>query len=375
MLLGALSLAFGYFQWRRTEVIAAAGTAEARLEQAVRQREARAWQQLLGRDSELIDLGFTVRRDGKVKLPSRDEAPRSVEGLVAFYRQLEPRRMVVMGRSGAAAGGDAGTGKTVAVIKLLQDWVAEGQPGQAVLVRLSAGDWPGGGIEDWLVAHLDRVLGLRHSEAREMVRAHLVIPVIDGLDEMDGTDAPGHGSQAAALLDVLNNRQLDARLLPVVVTCRADHYAALTAADRQLRNAAVVRLKRVDPARARKYLDVRAGQRDAQGRWERVLDAVHSDGAGSTAVQAALDSPWRLTLATVVFQERGSGGVGYERHPDTIIDMAEAGTLRAYLLDNFIAAAVSAACNAKDAKVADINREAKQAAQRRRRLRQQGDNK
>ncbi|MFE7076936.1 hypothetical protein ACFU96_43290 [Streptomyces sp. NPDC057620] len=362
----------------QTKVIPAAGIAETRLKQAVLEREARAWRQLLGRDSELINLGFTVRSTRGMPLPSQDDAPRNLEGLAAFYRQLKPRRMVVMGRSGAAQGVDAGTGKTVAVIKLLQDWAVGGDPGQPVLVRLSAGEWPGGDVDDWLVTHLYHVLGLRPSEAKDLVRRNLVIPVVDGLDEVDGTDAPGRGSRAAALLDQLNNRQLNAMSSPVVVTCRASHYKALTDADKQLRNAAVVRLSRVNPVEARNYLELRVGQRDANRRWERVLNAVHPDSPdspASPALQSALDSPWRLTLATVVFQEPASDGTDYARDPDDLITRAETGTLSTYLLDNFVAAAVSTACHVEDAKATGVNREAKQAANRRTRLRSAGPDK
>ncbi|MFJ9895388.1 hypothetical protein ACIQPR_18965 [Streptomyces sp. NPDC091280] len=362
----------------QTKVVPAAGIAETRMKQAVLEREARAWQQLLGRDSELINLGFTVRPTRGMPLPPQGDAPWSLERLAAFYRQLKPRRMVVMGRPGAAQGVDAGTGKTVAVIKLLQDWAVDGEPGQPVLVRLSAGEWPGGDVDDWLVTHLHRVLGLRPSEAKDLVRRNLVIPVIDGLDEMDGTDAPGRGSRAAALLDQLNNRQLTAMSLPVVLTCRASHYKALTAADKQLRNAAVVRLSRVNPVEARNYLELRVGQRDANERWESVLNAVHPDSPNSLAspaLQSALDSPWRLTLATVVFQEPTSDGTDYERHPDDLITRAEAGTLSSYLLDNFVAAAVSTACHVEDAKAAGANWAAKQAANRRTRLRSAGPDK
>ncbi|RCG32673.1 hypothetical protein DQ384_04090 [Sphaerisporangium album] len=59
------------------------------------------------------------------------------------------------------------------------------------------------------------------------MQARLVIPVIDGVDEMDPQDALGYDSRAGRPLRALNAYQDGRSKAAVVLTCRTDQYRSL----------------------------------------------------------------------------------------------------------------------------------------------------
>ncbi len=180
--------------------------------------------------------------------------------------------------------------------------------------------------------------------------ANLVLPVIDGLDEMDPGTAPGYTSRAAALLRRIERFEHGGAHCPVVVTCRHAHYQALVEAEAEPRIVARIAVARVDASRAHSYLSQRvAGTERARARWQPVLsalDTVAADPAGTvqpehTLLAETLDTPWRLTLAATVFEERTADG-RYLRDPAHLLVLATGGHLYEYLLDQYVGAAVAA---------------------------------
>ena len=76
--------------------------------------------------------------------------------------------------------------------------------------------------------HLRTVYGLREREAAGLVAEGWILPVIDGVDEMDPPGAtPAGGRTAGGAQPAFAIR--DRRLAPVVLTCRADRYSQLAA--------------------------------------------------------------------------------------------------------------------------------------------------
>lgn len=297
-----------------------------------------------------IDLAFTATANGV----SGSRPDGTLEGIADFYRGLRPGRMVITGapsddRDGRPAD-DAGTGKTVLALYLILGLAKERSPRDPVPVRLTAASWPGSDIRVWLRTHLTDVYRLPRREAARLVEADLVLPVIDGLDEMDPGTAPGYRSRAAALLRRIQEFEHGGTHCPVVVTCRHAHYQALVEAEAQPRTVAHIAVARVDASRAHSYLSQRvAGTERGQARWQPVLsalDTVATAPAGTAPTEhallaEALDTPWRLTLAATVFQERDADG-RYLRDPADLLRRATGGHLYEYLLDHYIGAAASA---------------------------------
>ncbi|MGW1887777.1 hypothetical protein [Streptomyces sp. NPDC001970] len=344
-------------------------TVAVELARAVTEVEGDEYKQLLGSGlvapGGRIDLAFTATATGMSNVPSDG----TLEGITDFYRNLRPGRMVITGTppttggapdAGGPAGGDAGAGKTVLALALLLGLARERAAGEPVPVRLTAASWPGGEVRQWLYTHLTGTYYLSPHDAALLLDADLVLPVIDGLDEMDPGTAPGYTSRAASLLHAVERFESGGMHCRAVLTCRYAHYQALVDADAQPRVVAHLALARVDPARARAYLEQRVAATDqGRARWRRVIDALETAATGAAApvvgpdgeapatagesmmLARALDTPWRLTLAAVVFQER-SPDSGYLRNPADLVTLAASGRLHGYLLDRYIGAAVGA---------------------------------
>ncbi|WP_211831765.1 MULTISPECIES: NACHT domain-containing protein [Streptomyces violaceusniger group] len=324
------------------------------LARLVARAEGKQYRQLLGSGQAApdgrIDLTFTATATGM----SGSRADGTLEGIADYYRSLRPGRMAITGtpsdgRDGQT-GGDAGTGKTVLALSLILGLAKERSPQAPVPVRLTAASWPGSDIRDWLRAHLTDVYRLPRREAARLVDANLVLPVIDGLDEMDPGTTPGYTSRAAALLRCIERFEHGGEHCPVVVTCRHAHYQALVEAGTEPRIVARIAVARVDASRAHNYLSQRvAGTERGRARWQPVLSALDTVATGPastvqpehTLLAETLDTPWRLTLAATVFEERTADG-RYLRDPADLLVLAASGHLYEYLLDQYIGAAVAA---------------------------------
>ncbi|MEU9917785.1 NACHT domain-containing protein [Streptomyces sp. NPDC051001] len=321
----------------------------ASLARSVLKAEGRHYRQLLGGDLQAlngpIDLHFVLCGSTGVT----GAAPEgSLKGIAAYYRAVRPGRLIITGTSDAALAStrDAGTGKTVLAVALALGLAQDRGAQEPVPVRLSAATWPGDTVRDWLVEHLIRAFGHSRAEAHNVVDDHLVLPVIDGLDEMDATIEPGYASRAARLLRAVEEYERAGTKAPVVLICRREQYEALTDAEAQPQVVAHIGITPIDPARIHTYLRKRVGYSPRNlSRWQPVLDAIGtaSDGlTGSLALRDALNTPWRLTLAAVVFEERDPESGRFLRDPLELLGLADSGQLYEYLLHRYIKAAVNA---------------------------------
>lgn len=229
--------------------------------------------------------------------------PDDLHTIGRFFTDLHPHRLLVVGESGA--------GKTVLaielVLQLLESPLATGQPPRMVPVRLNAARWtPGRPFESWLAEQLVQDFGLAGDDAHRLVHDRKVLPVVDGLDELDPGPPAGPPRRAMSLLAELNRySDLSGRRAgAVVVTCRADRHAELRAAGVWLDDATLIRLHDLTVEQIAAYLKARwpdghpcAGDRDA-------VQAALTGPAGR-AVHLALATPWRLLL-TVTAVESGA---------------------------------------------------------------------
>ncbi|WUH97719.1 NACHT domain-containing protein [Spirillospora sp. NBC_00431] len=265
---------------------------------AVQRSETQQRIQLLGGQDGAIDVGFTFRPAPTHEAVVGAAATGTLAGVVAHFRELRPQRLVITGEPGA--------GKTVLAIELILGLLDDPgrKPDDPVPVRIPAASWnPDVGVDDWLVGYLRQTFRMREATARALVHAWRVLPVIDGLDEMDNTQTPGYGSRASRALQKLNAYQQGQRKARLVLTCRSSQYAALGRPQVGVRgqDAAHIEIKPIDTGTAQSFVELRVGA-DNLSRWAPVLDALdfHPDGP----LAQALDSPWRLTLAVTAYQHR-----------------------------------------------------------------------
>lgn len=171
----------------------------------------------------------------------------------------------------------------------------------------------------------DRSYDLHPAVAAALIKHRRVLPVLDGLDEMDAQTTPVEQSRARAALKALNDLAHGRGPAPVVVTCLDDRYAALAARGYHLRDAAWIALQ---PVSARKVVDY-LRQRATDGRWEPVLTALTSGHA--PALAQVLTTPWRLTLAATVYADTDD--------PGHLLTLTTADDVDAHLLARFVPAA------------------------------------
>ncbi|MGW0807909.1 NACHT domain-containing protein [Nonomuraea sp. NPDC002799] len=256
-----------------------------------------------------------------------------------FFGGLRTRRLLVVGESGA--------GKTVLaielVLRLLEPLLAAGgRPDHTrpVPVRLNAARWTlGRPFEGWLAEQLAQNFGLAAQDALRLVRDRRVLPVVDGLDELDPEPSTAPPRRAIALLAELNRYSDLSGRRPgaVVVTCRADRHAELRAAGAVLDDAARIHLHNLTAEQIGTYLLARWPDGHPCRRHRDVIHEILSGPAGK-AVHAALATPWRLLLS-VTAVESGADPAGL-LHADPDADPGEGAALIAgRLLQAYVPAA------------------------------------
>lgn len=323
------------------------------LAREVARREQAEQNLFIGDAGKAIPANVSYAAPGQVTWPAELVTWRSDQGarsgsladIADFYLGLQHGRMVILGAPGA--------GKTVLANQLLLDLVdrllsgADGRAGRVVVpVRMSlpafdpaayaasAGGQVASRLESWMAQYLADVFGLQDALARALISRGWILPVLDGLDEMDPDDA-GAGRGAAVIRGL--NHPGAGGLRQVVVTCRNDRYQALSAIaaapgqEAVLQDAAAIEIEHLSAERAAGYIsgrypDPASGQ--AQQRWATVVDELRSAPGGPLA--QVLGSPLKLFMAITEYHERQS-------QPAELIAMpAEA--LNAHLIANFLPA-------------------------------------
>ncbi|MEV0151402.1 MULTISPECIES: NACHT domain-containing protein [unclassified Nonomuraea] len=261
--------------------------------------EDRARKGLLGGYT-LAPVSFGLYADAIHRAP--EETRDDLHSIGRFFDGLPSSRLLVVGESGA--------GKTVLAIELVLQLLepvlaADGRPGQprTVPVRLNAARWTlGRPFEPWLAEQLAQDFGLAVKDALRLVRDRRVLPVVDGLDELDPEPSTGSPRRAIGLLAELNRYSDLSGRRPgaVVVTCRADRHAELSEAGVGLDDAARIHLHNLTTEQISTYLHARWPDGHPRGRHRDGIHAALSGPAGK-AVLTALATPWRLLLtATAV---------------------------------------------------------------------------
>jgi hypothetical protein len=258
---------------------------------------------------------------GQFSLAADSERPAfadSQENLASFLLAQSRRRLVILG--------SPGSGKTVAAAMLAISLCENSGADAPAPVLFSAASWDPRreDLHSWLAGELQRAYpGMPRNAVGPLIEAGLVLPIIDGLDEMP------FSVQADAI------RQLDLGTLRsgLVLTCRTTEYATLaTQTGRPLAGAAVVVLRPVSQSAAITF--IRSGTISGDRRWEPVFDNIrhHPD----SPVAQVLSTPLMLVLARDAYSSSAIDPADLLRFPDSA-------SLEAHLLEDFIEAAYSPA--------------------------------
>jgi hypothetical protein len=240
--------------------------------------------------------------------------------------------------------GGPGSGKTVAATQLMAHLMDGWQDGDPVPVRIPLSTWNTElTLVDWLSGYL-KEMGLVRSRtvARQLLDDRLVLPILDGLDEMDPPDAPPGKTRALKALGRLN-REYDGRTgrAPLVVVCRADRYNALKSKEK-LENATVVTLQPLSSDQQLAFLR-ESGLQDDTGEWlpewRRIAETLTWTGT-PRGLAGVLDTPWRMALLTTAYTERDEHDYRPLRNPNALLAMP-LDAVPAHLLGLYTHAAVS----------------------------------
>ncbi|MFE0106424.1 NACHT domain-containing protein [Streptomyces sp. NPDC059009] len=262
-----------------------------------------------------------------------------------FTDRVPTRRLVILGEPGA--------GKSVLLIRLLQDLIERRTDGDLVPVLFSLASWnPSQPLKTWLAEQLRRAHpGLRAPApppvtttatnspgdlAQALLDAGRILLLLDGFDELP----PALHLEA---LDALN-RALPAKQPLVLASRTAPYRAALTRPDATVRlnGAAAIQLLPLVPETVAAYLRRDAGglHAPAARRWDAVIARLGTD----TPVGQALTTPLALFLARSIYTPRphATPESAAAPHPDHLCDTSafpDRTAVDTQLFDAFVPAA------------------------------------
>jgi NACHT domain-containing protein len=235
--------------------------------------------------------------------------------------------------------GDRGSGKTMLMVGLVLDLLARRRRGGPIPVLVSLASWDpvSQDLHGWLGATLitsypDLAGGPPPASAggnrfEALLEAGLILPVLDGLDEIAESARP------VAITRI--NKELRPGE-PMVVSCRTEEYRAAVsprAGQGAVLRAAVVQLSTLRFEEVASYLRKDAGSA-AEGRWA-FLDTLSS----KSPVRQALVTPLMAGLARTIYNPRLTERATDLPHPAELRDFADRAAVEAHLFDAFIPAA------------------------------------
>ena len=342
---------------RQVPSMQAVQDAEDRVAQLVLSGESEQRARLLGTDREDTNaINVAFYRD-MVRYRAAGGGPHGqLDTVLNYYGSLDPGRFVILGKPGS--------GKTVLALHLLVQILEQRQAGHPrsdgqrwlVPVRFSLSSFDTTlNLDQWLARELEERFTLPEAVARELVGQRRLLPVLDGLDEMDpDQESP---RRAAAAVDRINTYLLGTRPSPVVVTCRQLRYQQL--ADKPT-SATDVYIEDLEVTQVRAYLRAQLRDPADENAWRPILTLLDNDPGGrpARAFTRSLSSPWLLTLALTVYRDGTNPRDLLTAATVTPLaaDASRADPVLSMLLDRFIPAATRLHPNSRYTDSAKVTR-------------------
>jgi transcriptional regulator with XRE-family HTH domain len=277
----------------------------------------------------LTDHSENIQRLPPGATPDPMDLSGDLGSVAEVYRRVLSGRLVVLGR--------AGSGKSILTIRFVLDQLEAREPHDRVPVVFSLGSWDPTAValRDWLIdrlvrdhPHLTRRAPDGSTLAAALVDADLVLPVLDGFDEI----AEGLRSTA---LEVLN-----ATSLPLVLTSRRGEFAeAVQEAGAPLVWAAGLELTDLTLDDLADYLPrtarpVPRGDGGSAAVWTPVLEELRARESGAASPLArVLSTPLMIILARTMYSEAP------DRDPAELLDadrFPDENSLEEHLLAGFV---------------------------------------
>ncbi|MFD7999710.1 NACHT domain-containing protein [Streptomyces mirabilis] len=254
-----------------------------------------------------------------------------------FLDSIPTRRLVVIG--------DPGAGKTVLLIRLILSILARRDHGEAVPMLFSLASWDPDreGFLSWVTSKISRdhqALSLNPESrsddrflARELLDNRLVIPVLDGLDELP------EKLRAKAL--ALINEEIPYRQ-PVVISCRTNEYRKIAtegeAGGEGLNGGAIIKILPLTLRHVHEYLS-RFGSANASSsdRWGTLFQGLHE----ASPLGRTLSRPLFVFLARAIYSPRPGEPIDSIPHPSELLNTSRFPTqvnIESHLFSGFIPA-------------------------------------
>jgi hypothetical protein len=218
---------------------------------------------------------------------------REFSEITDFYLNETRRRMVILGVPGC--------GKTVLAATLTagllkrRDEITAGR-GQATpiacLFYLPSWDPTSRELTDWLTAEIADRFRLSGKVAARLMDDGWILPVLDGLDEMDSHEQFPRRSQSA--VSSINNYIARTPDSHIVVICRSGekYYERLV---RRVRDADEITVENLKPEQIIDYIETQCSGEVNAGPWLPLFNALKN--RDSNLVLSVLNTPWRVTAA------------------------------------------------------------------------------
>jgi transcriptional regulator with XRE-family HTH domain/DNA polymerase III delta prime subunit len=183
--------------------------------------------------------------------------------------------------------GEPGTGKSTLLLDLAQRLVLQAEQDETnplpVILPLSSWAVKRLPLQDWIVEKLRELYGVPHKVSTQWVREEAILPLLDGLDEMEESARP-------ACIAAINTYR-SSHLLPLVVCGRKAEYEAAASHESLTLQSAVV-VQPLTPTQVESYL-VQAGEK---------LAPLHCALKEDPSLQALVTTPLMLNVLVLTYQ-------------------------------------------------------------------------
>jgi NACHT domain len=176
-----------------------------------------------------------------LRLPDQPEQPLPPHTTIVKVYELAQQELLILGAPGA--------GKSMLLLELAHSLVEQAEQDAShllpVLVPLSSWATKREPLQDWLAEQVALLYDIPRSLSRQWIQAQQLLPLLDGLDEMDV-------SARAACITAINTYHRE-YLGPLVVCSRTDEYEGAAARERLRVHTAVI-VQPLSPAQVETHL-------------------------------------------------------------------------------------------------------------------------